>query len=204
MIYPTALEWEYSNTFATAEHYDLKTPVGVTVFAIEDTQIVFAGISNFHSRDLIGNGKHGRWEYGHFSALYKTTGFVKEGELIGLTGGWPPLPGEQTTGPHLHIRLREGTLPNGESLDWVKILKESEVIMSDYQRWFEECERKALEVSQTTGVVRPGDGLGTIIANLEHCAFLTGKVKDLERENAELKKSGWTEVAPRIKKALGY
>lgn len=76
--------------------------------------------------------------------------------------------------------------------------------MSDYQRWFEECERKALEVSKTTGVVRPGDGRGTIIANLEHCAFLTGKVKDLEKEIAELKKSGWADVGGRLKKALGY
>ena len=83
-------------------------------------------------------------------------------------------------------------------------IKQKEEPMSDYQRWFEECERRALEVSKTTGVVRPGDGRGTIIANLEHCAFLTGKVKDLEKENADLKKSVWVDVSVRIKKALGY
>ena len=158
---------------------------------------------------LTGNNKGGNFViihsgnlwiyYGHLFKINVSEGFlVKRGQILGNQGSTG-----YCTGEHLHLEVHEGnSWEHGTPVNPISLFEEES--MSDYEKWFKEVEAKAVEVSQTTGVVRPGDGLGTIIANLEHCAFLTGKVKDLERENAELKKSGWTEVAPRVKKALGY
>jgi murein DD-endopeptidase MepM/ murein hydrolase activator NlpD len=131
MIYPTEKEYGYTNTFATAQHYDLMCQVGTMVFAPEAGRITFAGIDNYGARTIIIENGNRRWEIGHFSELKRFSGDVREGEWIGKSGGWPPLPGEQTTGPHLHVRF----LINNISQDWVKILKEA--AMPDYS-WLED------------------------------------------------------------------
>ena len=170
---------------------DFDTIVGEDVLAPEKMVVVFAGESR--GLGVVGEGASGTWRIWHLSQLKCTTGqMVEEGQRIGISGS-----SGLAFGAHTHIELEY----KGQFINW---FTELEAIMSDFERWFKEVEAKAVEVSRITKVSRPGDGLGTIIANLEHCAFLTGKAKALENQIVDLNKSGWTEVAPRVKKALGY
>lgn len=181
MKYPTDKNWGYSNTFSTSQHYDITCPVGTKVYAVEDMQTYFAGISNYHSRDYIGNGEHGQWQYGHFSILYITSGFIKEGQLIGLSGGWPPLPGEQTTGPHLHLRLKNSS---GESLDWVRILEDYMSEVSDLKLWLKQCGDEARNALKKVGFTEYGNYPIDKLPDLEavkvistHAVNLDAKIK---------------------------
>jgi murein DD-endopeptidase MepM/ murein hydrolase activator NlpD len=134
MITATEKDWGFSNTFTTSGHYDIKCPVGTPIRASEKFNTIFAGIDNLHARSVVGNGEHGQWVYGHLSVIQKT-GTIQEGEYFALSGGWPPLPGEQTTGPHLHQSLQK----NGKYIDFIKLIGESMPIIVDGNAYSEQA-----------------------------------------------------------------
>ncbi len=91
--------------------WDLKTDIGTPFKAIADGKVVFAGYADpagyahyiVLEHDL-GNGKIVTSEYGHISKHYVSYGQkVKQGQVIGATGNEG-----KSTGPHLHITIREG------------------------------------------------------------------------------------------------
>ena len=97
---------------------DIKVPVGTPVRAIADGKIIIAsgGIKGYGNAIYINHGnikgKIVESEYGHLSKInVHTNQNVKQGEIIGLSGGDPGTPGAgYSTGPHLHITIREGGL----------------------------------------------------------------------------------------------
>jgi hypothetical protein len=53
-------------------------------------------------------------EGAHMSKVFVSKGFVKEGTLMGITGGYPPRGKEISSGPHLHVQIIE---VNGKRYD---------------------------------------------------------------------------------------
>ena len=118
MTYPFTKHWEFSNTFGTAQHYDFKCPVWTPFVAIEAFMPDFIGIDK--GRGIAGTGEHGRWRYWHvesFDIQIQENKLVKEGQMIGYTGGWPPLANETTTGAHLHVDCQK----DGKYIDFMTI-----------------------------------------------------------------------------------
>ena len=91
--------------------WDIKTDIGTPFKAVADGKVIFvghsdpAGYAHFIVIDHgIVNGKIVTSEYGHISKHYVSFGQkVKQGQIIGATGNEG-----KSTGPHLHITIREG------------------------------------------------------------------------------------------------
>lgn len=102
---------------------DFKCPVGTEVRAFKDGRIQLAGSAEgfgwriwiYH--DEPKKNKAFRSCYAHLSKINVVDGVtVKEGEIIGLTGGMPGHAGAgSSTGPHLHFETRY--LPEDEAFE---------------------------------------------------------------------------------------
>jgi murein DD-endopeptidase MepM/ murein hydrolase activator NlpD len=127
MRYPFDKEYEISTTFTDAGHYDFKTPLRTPVYAICGMKINFAGVDK--GRGIKGtDGYYQVWRYWHFDELLvKTNQWVDEGTLLGYSGGYPPMAGELSSGPHCHIDCEKGNI----FIDWLK-----EITMPD-QLWID-------------------------------------------------------------------
>ena len=91
--------------------WDIKVPIGTPIKAIADGKVYYSGDNDpkGYGRYIIidhgkVNGKIVTSEYGHLSSRLVSTGqIVKQGQKIGLSGNTG-----KSTGPHLHITIREG------------------------------------------------------------------------------------------------
>ena len=96
---------------------EIMAPANGYVFQAKDNGMGYSYIILAHKNKLIT-------VYGHVSEiLVKTGSVVKQGDVIGLTGGTPGTKGAgwQTTGPHLHFEVWH----NGDQvdpLDWLPIM----------------------------------------------------------------------------------
>ena len=129
-VYPFDKQYEFWN------NDDFKTPINTPVRAIVKFHIDFAGEDR--GLGVAGNDDKGRWRYWHLSKILKT-GWVNEGEVFALSGGWPPKPGEETSGPHTHIDY----YINGIKQDIMKLIGGSMDYKAEYEnllRWKNEVE----------------------------------------------------------------
>ena len=102
---------------------DFRCSVGTQVYAFLDGLVQLVGETDgfgyriwlYH--DLPGRANAIRSCYAHLSKWYVVPGQkIKQGELIGLSGGRPGDPGSgSSTGPHLHFETR--TLPDDEPFE---------------------------------------------------------------------------------------
>lgn len=91
--------------------WDIKVAIGTPIKAIADGKVYYSGDNDpkGYGRYIIidhgkVNGKIVTSEYGHLSSrLVRTGQMVKQGQKIGLSGNTG-----KSTGPHLHITIREG------------------------------------------------------------------------------------------------
>lgn len=91
------------------QYTEIRAPANGYVFQTKDNGMGYSYIILAHKNKLIT-------VYGHVTELIAKPGtVVKEGDLIGLTGGTPGTKGAgwQTTGPHLHFEVWQ----NGEQVD---------------------------------------------------------------------------------------
>ena len=100
---------------ATTNHsgIDIAVPVGTPVKAISDGVVIAAngGMRGYGNGVFIDhgviNGKHIVSEYGHLSSFEVKIGAkVKQGQIIAKSGNTGV-----STGPHLHITIRENNIP---------------------------------------------------------------------------------------------
>ena len=97
---------------------EIRAPANAYVFQTKDNGMGYSYIILAHKNKLIT-------VYGHVTKIIAKPGtVVKQGDLIGLSGGMPGTKGAgwQTTGPHLHFEVWH----NGEQvdpLDWLPVLE---------------------------------------------------------------------------------
>jgi murein DD-endopeptidase MepM/ murein hydrolase activator NlpD len=156
MRYPFPKPFPISTPFS-AQHlaYDFATPVGTAIYAIEGFNIDFYGIDETGARSICGEGETGRWAYGHVSKVIALGGWANEGQLIGETGGWPPVTSwqngikvtEKTSGPHCHIQVHKG----GKYIDWMKLLEGSMSELDDVKKWLRQAGDLARQAAKDIG-----------------------------------------------------
>ena len=113
--------------FFGVDHYaiDVPTPQATSIHAPADAYVVkYRNAGLGYSYILLNHGNGLSTLYGHVTGSFVTEGdVVKQGDIIGQTGGAPGTPGAgwRTTGPHLHFEVRE----NGQLRDPLAYLPSS-------------------------------------------------------------------------------
>lgn len=115
--YISELRWQEGG-YAGHSGVDFAAPIGTPVYAVDAGTVVLASsaYSGYGKCVMIDHPSGLRTLYGHFSAVYVSTGeTVAQGQCIGLVGmtGW-------VTGPHVHLEVRVGNskLNPLDYIDW--------------------------------------------------------------------------------------
>lgn len=103
--------------------WDIGVPIGTPVNTIADGKVIASGPANGYGRWVVVdhgiiNGVRVTSEYGHLSSCNVSNGqTVKQGQIIAKSGN-----AGISSGPHLHITIREGAFP-GKAQDPGKYIR---------------------------------------------------------------------------------
>jgi len=109
--------------WSTGKHtgVDFAVPIGTPVLAVADGTIVNANWGKAYGNQVIQKVASGYVIYAHLNAVRAKPGtVVKAGQIVGESGN----SGTNTTGPHLHLELRDNIRwSNGKAIDPKDLLK---------------------------------------------------------------------------------
>ena len=110
-------------SWSTGAHtgVDFAVPIGTPVLAVADGTIVKANWGKAYGNQVIQKVAGGYVIYAHLNAVRAKPGtVVKKGQLVGESGN----SGTNTTGPHLHLELRDNIhWSSGKAKDPKDLLK---------------------------------------------------------------------------------
>ena len=89
------------------EGIDIAAPTGTPIHAAASGTVIYAGwMGGYGNIVIIDHGNGFATAYGHQSAIYVTSGYVDQGQVIGGVGSTG-----HSTGPHVHFEIRVNGVP---------------------------------------------------------------------------------------------
>ena len=108
--------------WSTGKHtgVDFAVPIGTPVLAVADGKITSANWGKAYGKQVVQQVEKGYVIYAHLNAVRVKPGqFVKSGQIIGESGSTG-----NSTGPHLHLELRDKIRwTGGKAIDPKELLK---------------------------------------------------------------------------------
>ena len=137
------LDQSYKRAFGIPHHaIDIRSPQQTPVWAVDNAYVLKAQDNGFgYSYIVLAHGNGVTTVYGHVAEIFVKQGqVVRQGEVIGLTGGMPGSRGAGwlTTGPHLHFEIRL----NGQPQNPVAYLPPVELALSIKEKRLSELNNK--------------------------------------------------------------